>query len=308
MKRIVILFLFISSFVFASAWKLRDLSLTTENDADFRTDRDYTYGSQIETLYEIQTNEYISFHIAHQMFTPEDFDKEDANISDERPYAGFMYLAVGKHKVCNNTLDSLTFQAGFVGPSVHMDAVQRLIHSIIGSPDPKGWHDQIKDEAILQLNYEKRVFIDLPKTIAKEENLVLYAGGNFGNASTKVSGGLFYRFGWNMQKNFAPRRIDYRGYSNIPLENSKDKKEKDAWSFGLWGEGNYVLRDIFLDGNTFKESAHVAKKPFVFKGGFLISYRYENFTFDYLRTFSTKEFTSQNYYHHYGTLHIGYSY
>jgi len=308
MKRIVILFLFISSFVFASSWKLRDLSLTTENDADFRTDRDYTYGSEIGVLYQTQKNHYLSFHIAHQMFTPENFDKEDANLSNERPYAGYMYIAVGLHNVFGNTLDSLTVQTGFVGPSVHMDAVQRLIHSIIGSPDPKGWNDQIKDEAIIQINYEKRVFLELQNNLAKEENLVLYGGGNLGNTSTKATIGAFYRVGEYMQKDFAPRRIDYRGYGNIPLSSQKEKLPTNGWSFGLWAEGSYVLRDIFLDGNTFKESVHVTKKPVVLKGGFLLSYRYKALTIDYLRTYSTKEFTTQDYYHSYGTLHFGYRY
>jgi len=47
----------------ANEWKLENLSLTTENDADFRTDRDYTYGSKIEALFEAKKGSYRSISI-----------------------------------------------------------------------------------------------------------------------------------------------------------------------------------------------------------------------------------------------------
>ena len=306
MRYLFLVFVFSLSLL-AQRWDLVDLYLTTENDADWRTDRDYTYGSEIGALFEYDKKSYISFAIAHQMFTPNNFDKEDTDFSKERPYAGYMYIGAAYHKVDRFILDSLNLQLGFVGPSTKMDQVQKMIHSLIGSPKPKGWEEQIGDELIVQINYERRWFKELEPLFGESSNLTYYIGGDLGNASIKGVGGAHYRVGWNMPKDFAPRRIDYRGYANLPIEGSIPKT-KQGYSFGIWGEGLVVARDIFLDGNSFKEGVNIEKNNFVAKGGFSISYRYKRFFIDYFRTFSTKEFKVQNYYHHYGTLHLSYRY
>lgn len=297
----------LSTLLLAQKWDIADIFLTTENDADWRTDRDYTYGGEIGALFEYEKKSFVSFSLAHQMFTPNDFDKEKVDLSKERPYAGYMYIGAAYHTITSNKLDSFNMQFGFVGPSVKMDQVQKIIHSIIGSPKPKGWDEQIGDEFIAQINYERRWFNEISPLFGNDSNLVYYAGGNLGNASIKGVGGVYYRVGWNMPKDFAPRRIDYRGYPNLPLQSTLPSS-KQSFSLGLWAEGAAVGRDIFLDGNSFKESVSVDKEIFVAKGGFSLSYRYKRFFIDYFRTFSTKEFKTQSYYHHYGTFHISYRY
>jgi hypothetical protein len=240
------------------------------------------------------------------MFTPNDFDKENVDFTKERPYAGYMYLNGGYHLVKNNISDSYNFQIGFVGPSVKMDKVQKIIHDIIGSPKPKGWQNQIGDELIIQINYEKRKYQDLDKLFDYENNIVYYGGFNLGNASTNCSGGVFYRIGKNILKNFGTKRIDYRGYNNLPLKENDFKHY--GFSINLWLEGDIVARNIFLDGNSFKDSANVDKEIFVLKGGYGFSWRYKNYGFDYIRTHSSKEFKTQNYYHSYGSFIFSYNF
>jgi hypothetical protein len=290
--------LIVPSIILANEWELKNVMLTTENDADFRTDRDYTYGSKIAMLYEREKNDYISFGIAHQMFTPEDFDKEGADLTDQRPYAGYMYLDMGLHTIESHTLSSWNFQLGIVGPAAQMDKVQEIIHDIIGSPDPLGWEEQINNEVIVQINYEKRWLQKLDDTMS----MVYYAGGNLGNASIKGVGGAVFQKVWNMPQTFAPRRIDYRGYPDIPLQGYSTYTTNHGFGVGAWVEGNIVGRDIFLDGNTFVDSISVDKEIFVAKGGFHLAYRYKNLSVTYFKTFSTKEFTTQTYYHNYGSL------
>jgi hypothetical protein len=200
---------------------------------------------------------------------------------------------------------SFYFQIGFVGPSTKMDQVQKIIHDIIGSPEPIGWNQQIGDELILQANYEKRWFYELKDYDA---DMIYYLGGNLGNASLKAAGGAMINFGYNKEKTFGTRRIDYRGYSHIPLNGYTTQQTKQSFTCNLWIESSAVGRDIFLDGNTFKESIHVDKEIFVLKGGFGLHYRYKKFNFDYFRTFSSKEFTTQNYYHSYGSFIFAYNF
>jgi len=291
--------------LYGNEWELKNIFLETENDADARTDRDYTYGSEIGALFKIEKKKYISFSIAHQMYTPKDFDKDDVDFTKERPYAGYMYLNGGLHFINNNHLDSFNMQLGIVGPAAQMDEVQKIIHDIIGSPEPKGWDEQIENEVIVQINYERRWFQDLKDL---NGNIVYFAGANLGNASIKAGGGFFFRTGWNIERDFAPSRIHYRGYNNIPLEGYSHKKLKQSFSFSLYADANVIGRDIFLDGNTFKDSISVDKEYFVAKGGFGFNYRYQDLTINYMHTFSTKEFKTQSYYHSYGSLIFSYNY
>ena len=304
--RKILVFGLLSLELFSSNWTLKNISFQTENDADFRTDRDYTYGSEISALFQKEKNKLISFSIAHQMFTPNDFDEEDKDFSNERPYAGYMYVGTGLHTIKENTLSSLDFQIGFVGPSVKMDRVQKFVHSIIGAHQPPGWDEQIGDELILQINYEKKWYKDLDKLFDLNSNIIYYLGGNLGNASTKGVGGIFYNIGNKKTKTFGYKRIDYRGYNNIILSKTK---QTHSFTCNLWAEGSVVVRDIFLDGNSFKDSPQtVDKEIFVAKGGFGFGYTYKNFDIEYIKTFSTKEFKTQSYYHNYGSLIFSYNF
>ncbi len=290
----------------AKEWEVKNIILQTENDADFRTDRDYTYGSEVAILYATKKNSYLSFCIAHQMFTPKDFDKENVDYSKERPYAGYLYFGVAQHLIQKRALTSYNLQVGFVGPSVKMDKVQKIIHDIIGSPEPKNWENQIGDELILQLNVERRWFKDFGTLFGYESSLVHFAGANVGNLSIKASYGAIYTLSKSMKKSFGALPIDYKGYSNIPLNDVRSLKS--GYKIFLFLEGNIVLRNLFLDGNTFKESPSVEKNIFVAQGGFGFGYCYKKFEINYLHTFLTKEFKTQNYYHGYGSLIFSYNF
>jgi len=303
-----VLFLMVFSSLLFGELTLKQAMIQTENDADFRTDRDYTYGSEIGVLLQKDPSTYISLSVAHQMFTPNDFDKEDVDLSKERPYAGYMYVGGGYHKVQGEVLESYNLQIGFVGESVKMDEVQKIIHSIIGSPEPKGWEEQIGDELIVQINYQKKYYQQLKQIGSFKQSVVYYGGFDLGNASTKVSLGCFYSFGNKKREDFGVSRIDYKSYNTIPLQDADPKKKTHSYSVNFWIEPIGVVRDIFLDGNSFKESRSVEKNSFVLKGGFGLSYRYGAWSVEYVRTYSTKEFKTQSYYHSYGSFLVGYNF
>ena len=72
--------------------------------------------------------------------------------------------------------------------------------------------------------------------------------------------------------------------------------------------GRLVLRDIFLDGNTFSDSHHVDKELLV--GDFVIgaSLVYRKFKFSYAQVLRTAEFEAQNSGHNFGSISISYTY
>jgi len=319
MKLLFILLIFIFTNLNAESWKLKNIELQTENDADIRDDGDYTYGGSIGVLFFREdinntnlyipftnyknSDNYISFNIAHQMYTPQDFESSEL-IVDDRPYAGYIYLQTSLHQSLNNTLKSLTLQIGMVGPSAEMEEIQKIIHSLIGSPEPQGWQYQLKDEFIFQLNYAQKKYYDL-----NSASIIPEFGIELGNASTKVYTSTLFRWGKNVPKDYGTYVLDNTNYSKIPLENKKEKRTQ-KWSyylnFGL--KANLIARNIFLDGNSYKDSHSVDKNNFLLDLTYGFSFAYKRFGVDYIRRHSTKEFKSQESYYSYGSLLFSYSY
>jgi hypothetical protein len=68
------------------------------------------------------------------------------------------------------------------------------------------------------------------------------------------------------------------------------------------------LRDIFLDGNTFKESHKVEKEPFVADLMAGIAMRFGALQISYAYTLRTREFEEQEKSHNFGALNLSYTY
>jgi hypothetical protein len=119
-----------------------------------------------------------------------------------------------------------------------------------------------------------------------------------GNVYTHAAAGLRLRLGSNLPEDYGPPRIR----PSLPGSDYFVPKERRLGFYLFAGvEGRVVLRNIFLDGNTFRDSHSVNKKRFVGdltlgaavvtpRKGFLppcrISYTY---------IFRTKEFDGQDF-------------
>ena len=329
MKKLII-FLLLTSLLNAAEelFELETFSYSMENDNDVHTDFGYTHGAKISLLFyrgnteksflnipftsPQNTNNFISFSYANQMYTPYDLD-ETQLIEDDRPYAGYSYIEIGLHQTTQTYLDSLTLQTGIVGPSSGMEGLQDLFHRSIDASNASGWDYQLKDEFIIQLNYMHKWRLEYSKVYGLDSVLVPYAGANFGNASIKASGGALYRIGFNIPKDFGMNSMNEGSFSSLPTESKAIVNDPSKWSifFNISAGSNLVVRDIFLDGNTFKDSHSVDKNNFnayVSVGG---SARYKNFSVDYQHSYYTKEYEQRGLhktYKGYGSLIFTYNF
>lgn len=300
------------------SWEFERLSFYFENDADIRTDRGYTDGSRLGVLMhrpdtrdswlyipytDLPRDHFISFSVTQQIFTPENLESKEL-IEEDRPYAGWLYFETALYQSSEKHLDALAFQIGIVGDASQMEAVQKYIHSSIGSPPPQGWDNQLENELGLQLNYQHK-WRFVPKPIwGLESTIIPYAGGEFGNVAIKGDIGAVVRIGWNIPADFGTTFIDEGGMNAIPVKSKQCFPILSPWSFyiNLSTGGSVVLRDIFLDGNTFEESHSVDKNYLVGYWGYGLSARYRNFSIDYLRTHHSLEYKTQRDYDSFGTL------
>jgi hypothetical protein len=311
------------------------LSLYFENDSFVRRDRDYTSGMKLswtsrwipalETESDDQDKKgcvsstlnmlpffnkpgdrrALSILIGQSIYTPEDLKRRDL-ILDDRPYAGYTYLGVAVHRTAPKIMDTIELDIGMVGPHSYAEDVQEQVHKWIGSQEPKGWRNQLKDEFALELIYERKWRLVASKLgQGFGYDFIPHLGGRVGNVYIYANTGAELRFGWNPPGDFGTCPIRPGCESNA----ATDMEDGRGRSFGIHAflsiDGRAVLRDIFLDGNTWKDSHSVDKRYFVADIGAGIGISAKRFKLTYGVIYRTKEFKSQSSNGHlFGTLVI----
>lgn len=322
---LISLLLLTSLFADQDDWLFERINIYLENDAEFDTDVGYSDGSKFSALLYrpnieddwlripftegLVRSNFISFSAARQMFTPDDL-KESELIVEDRPYAGWFYYEMGLHQSSQRHLDSLIVQVGIVGPASLTEAYQKYVHELLDVAYPAGWEHQLSNEIGLQLNYQHKWRFVPDEIWGVESSIVPYAGGEFGNIAIKANTGASVRIGWNIPEDFDTSFIDDVGENGIPVHPNNIAGGSKTWSltFNLAAGGSFVARDIFLDGNTFKESHSVEKNLLRAYGRYGVSARYKSFMVDYHKVYNTEHYKTQGYGHKYGTLCISYLY
>jgi len=248
--------------------------------------------------------------MGQNMYTPEDISREDL-IEDDRPYAGWAYFGIAFHSKNERRLDTMEFQLGIVGPLSGAEQAQKFVHRKIDNQCPNGWDNQLKNEPGLAIIYERKLrVLQGGASEAPGFDAIAHLGGTLGNVYTYANAGMEARAGWNIPPDFGDSIIRPGGDTNAPAS-ARDPRLCRENDFSLYVfsavSGRTVLRDIFLDGNTFTASHSVDKKYFVadFCIGFsLIIHR---FKLSYARVFRTKEFYGQNGNPSFGSITLSFS-
>lgn len=215
------------------------------------------------------------------MYTPKDPARTDL-IVDDRPYAGLLYVGMAwnrrSHAAQSNTetLDTRELTLGIIGPWSLAKQTQNLVHDAIGSGRFLGWEQRLKNEPALQMAMDrkfKRYRGDGAVTPGFSADSIRSIGLRLGNIETSVAVALEGRIGWSIPNDFGtyplrpgaenrpPSAASIRGSSNEPQRNASGPRA----GFHLFGtlEGKYVARDFSLDGNLFRSSHHVTRRPWV---------------------------------------------
>lgn len=304
-------------------------TLQVENDRFTNADRHYTNGMRLawvsdshehgpswahellQTLYPLAPirSGRIGFALGHNMYTPENTDSYDL-VRDDRPYAGWLYGSVGLQAETSqfgdtdekrfDTIDSIELSVGVVGPAALGEPVQNEWHDIIGVARANGWSHQLKNEPAVNLAFERRWRPGTYQVIGTglETDFIPSLGGSLGNVFTQANAGIIFRFGSGLSIDYGPPLIRP---SLSPLAALKTGPEF-SWYVFAGGSGRAVLRNIFLDGNTFADSHSVDKRPFVgdFLAGFAIVYRDVRVAFTHVMR--THEFEGQDENDRFGAL------
>jgi lipid A 3-O-deacylase len=217
--------------------------------------------------------------IGQSIFTPDDIQANPAP-PDQHPYAGWLYMqimvGVEDHAPPGRSsrfLDSYELEFGMVGPSALGREAQSGIHQLLGAPHPNGWDSQLHDEFAFAASFDRRwragrVFIDaFPGGL--EADLTPSAGVTLGTLRDEARVGVTARIGQRIDSDYGPPRV------RPSLAGVEYFKHQDhlSWSLFAGAQGRAVARNLFLDGNTFRDSASVERIPYVadFQTGVSIS-------------------------------------
>jgi len=274
----------------AGAPDQRKLIIVISNDAlsGKRSDRHQTSQLKIGKITKkvpkafqnyIKSNNYIILTLSHEIYTPEDL-KSTELIEDDTPYAGWLYLTFGQMKQTNDTLSIITTDIGIVGPSAQAELFQTEFHSFSDGIIPKGWEHQLEDELGLRIEHEKRFRTPFAINSFISGELLKFYGGSLGNIRTSLKTGSTVRIGRNIPNDLG-----------IGVSQNKSKKTS-IFSF-LRVQGEFVLQNIFLDGNTFKDSHSVDKRNFIAELSAGVAIMKGSFGISMTQSITTKEFDTQ---------------
>ena len=217
-------------------------------------------GDRRETFY--------SATLGHDIYTPEDLSAEQP-ILDDRPYAAFLYTRFARSERRLDGDDArrddedrtVSLTLGVVGPLAFGEAAQKTVHQVIEGTEPEGWDNQLENEpAAMFAGSWTRRFAHGENADGLQGDLLGGISGWMGNVLVRGRVGGEARVGLALPRDF--------GFDNgdRPVGRADDSTRggKDRWVYAFAGaDGDLVLHDLFLDGNTFADSQSVDRIPLV---------------------------------------------
>jgi lipid A 3-O-deacylase len=245
--------------------------------------------------------ENMSLGLAQMVFTPgvkSDFSPD----STDRPFAGALLLSIGYNVRRGRELRASQIRIGVVGPSSLAGEVQELWHDWLGVNEYAGWSRQLGDELVVQLLHERLFRIARQPGARSRWDSTINWGMGVGNFATYAKAGAEWRIGVRLPDNFGSAPLRLAG-ENISAVGTPREGQWNAHFFAAI-DGRAVLRDITLDGNTFKDSQRVEKRHFVADATYGVSVNAGGWRLAVSRYHRTREFRGQRKLPVYGALTI----
>ncbi len=242
--------------------------------------------------------------LGQTLYTPTD-RTQTGLIVDDRPYTAAVLLSTGYNVRRGDDLRTSQIRLGIVGPSARGEQVQNGWHNIIGVDHFDGWRNQLRDEPVIQLVHERRRRVaSHGKADGWGGGVVGHWGGSLGNFATYANAGAEWRWGYRVPNDFGSAPLGPAGENTSPMPAAEEGRA--AWSghFFIALDARWVLHDITLDGNTFKTSHSVDKRPLVADVGTGLTMTRGAWRFAFTHYFRTQEFKGQRHNPVYGNFTI----
>lgn len=240
------------------------------------------------------------YAFGQSMFTPSDIKVANPPLS-ERPYAGWLYGTIGLGTVSGRQLDLLYMSIGMVGPASLAEQSQKFVHKVIGADQPQGWDTQLHNEPGIVLTYQRSWHsLAVEPSTGTRLDLTPHLGAAIGNVFTYANTGLTLRFGKRLPNDFGPPRIQ----PGLPGGADFSPVSDFGWYLFVGVEGRLVVRNIFLDGNTLRDSRSVDKVPLVGDLQYGVVFDWPAIRLSYTHVLRSREYRTQNGSDNFGALSL----
>jgi len=227
--------------------------------------------------------------LEHMLFTPRD-KRRDLIVTD-RPYAATLTLTLGYQARRDARLRSNLLTIGVVGPAALGRPMQNGMHSILNNARFQGWHNQLKNEPILQWAHEDRTrWVGAQTRTAWRGDAIAYWGGTVGNLATHLNAGGELRYGLRLPDDFGSGRL-----AGVNTARSDAGTSASGWAAHafLALDTRLIARDLTLDGSTWRHRHKVDKRHVVAELGYGLAFRYARWNVTLARYHRTREFNGQ---------------
>ncbi|KAF1685286.1 hypothetical protein B1992_12910 [Pseudoxanthomonas broegbernensis] len=233
------------------------------------------------------------FSIGQGLFTPTDHSRSDL-IENDRPYAAVLLASFGFNARNRSQLRTTQLQVGVVGPAALGRQVQEAVHGFTGSEEFMGWDHQLRNEPVLRLVHERMRRWPGNGGFHADGwawDAIAHWGGALGNLSTHANTGMEVRLGWKIPDDFGSTPLRPAGENTAPRIAGRAR----GWSAHLFltSDARWVLHDITLDGNTFRASHGVDRRPLVADLGYGVAIMRGRWKFALARYHRSREFQKQ---------------
>ena len=243
----------------------------------------------------------VTYRFAHLIQTAINLSAEEL-VPEDAPYVGLFAWNGQLSAYDDFSSDQLSLTLGVVGPLSGGHFVQSTVHQAIGSKPPQGWDNQIDNEFVFRLQAQRlwRIY-EHPLGIG-EFDLITGLNGGVGNLRSDIGAGVGLRWGRALADNFSSA-------SAFPIKKINSvNTSAHGWYLFVNTSAFYVANDIFMNGNTFKDSHSVSliHQQFGISAGIMVNLYQWNLVYTLFQ--QSDQYHGQNETSRYGSITVSYNF
>jgi len=228
------------------------------------------------------------FFVGQNIYTPRDIRTSEAQPND-RPWAGWLYAGWALQHLTlepRPVLDTLELNVGVIGPPAFAKEVQTEWHKLIGAPEPRGWAHQLPTEPGFMLGYLRKI-----KFGNDTLDVIPHVGATVGTVQTFARAGGIVRLGKNLS-GFGPDSVEVGGAMLQGTHKRNSGHPRCEYYLFTGFDVRAVGYNAFLDGNFFRSSPGVDRKPVVYDVLTGLSLRYNVVRVSFTQIRRSEEFSA----------------
>lgn len=247
-------------------------------------DYEYTHGTAVSW----NAAPGMRWEAGQRIYTPRHDAAEP--VAGERPYAGWLYGAWERTSASERARSRLRVEAGVTGPPSLAEPVQNGLHRLAGYRRQLGWAHQLGFEPGVVVSYgREHRLVAIGDADARRLEVLPSWSVRAGNVRTGADAGVRARLGFGAGDAWTGRGA------------------AGGWSGWMEAGGRQeaVLRDLFLDGNTFGgRDAGVRRRTWVAQGEAAFGIRRRRTELEYRFVVRGREYETQEEPHPYGSIRL----